>query len=499
MKNSIDRNISQEIVANKSHQLDNSSSLSIQSNSKLMPSLIDAILAVGLQDGMTISFHHHFRNGDLVLNLVIDAIAALGIKNLRLASSSLTTAHIPLLKHIKSGVITAIETSGCRGELAEAISNGILPEPIHIRSHGGRAKAIVSGELPIDVAFLAVPATDHLGNACGFLGNNPCGSLGYAKVDATYANRVVLLTDCLLPYPNLPYSISQAEVDYIVEIPQVGNQQGIMSGATRFTKNPRDLLIAKTTADVIAASEYFYDGFAFQTGSGGASLAATRFLQEKMILHGVKARFALGGITGPIVKLHEQGYIEKLLDVQSFDLEAVRSLRVNQNHFEIDASYYANPDYLGSAVNQLDIVVLSALEIDTDFNVNVITGSDGVIRGASGGHSDTAAGAKLTIIVAPLLRGRLSTILDRVNNVVTPGNSVDVFVTDQGIAVNPRRQELYHQLKQAKLPLFTIHELKNKAEKIAGKPLPIEFAEQVVGLIHYRDSSIIDVIRKVKN
>jgi citrate lyase alpha subunit len=33
---------------------------------------------------------------------------------------------------------------------------------------------------------------------------------------------------------------------------------------------------------------------------------------------------------------------------------------------------------------------------DTDFNVNVMTGSNGVLRGASGGHSDTAAGADLT-------------------------------------------------------------------------------------------------------
>lgn len=57
------------------------------------------------------------------------------------------------------------------------------------------------------------------------------------------------------------------------------------------------------------------------------------------------------------------------------------------------------------------VVVLSALEIDTKFNVNVITGSDGIIRGASGGHSDTAAHARLAIIVAPLVRGRIPTVV----------------------------------------------------------------------------------------
>ena len=40
------------------------------------------------------------------------------------------------------------------------------------------------------------------------------------------------------------------------------------------------------------------------------------------------------------------------------------------------------------------MVILSALEIDLDFNVNVITGSDGVMRGASGGHCDVAAGGQ---------------------------------------------------------------------------------------------------------
>ncbi|HBG16162.1 MAG TPA: citrate lyase subunit alpha, partial [Firmicutes bacterium] len=169
------------------------------------------------------------------------------------------------------------------------------------------------------------------------------------------------------------------------------------------------------------------------------ALATTRFLRDRMIARNIKASFALGGITGQIVELHEEGLIKRLLDVQSFDLRAVESLKNNRFHHQIDAEYYASSDNEGSAVNQLDIVVLSALEIDLDFNVNVITGSDGVIRGASGGHCDTAAGASMAIIVAPLIRGRMPTILERVHTVVTPGHTVDVLVTDQGIAVNPLR------------------------------------------------------------
>ncbi len=68
------------------------------------------------------------------------------------------------------------------------------------------------------------------------------------------------------------------------------------------------------------------------------------------------------------------------------------------------------------------MVMLSALEIDTDFNVNVMTGSNGVLRGASGGHSDTAAGADLTIITAPLVRGRIPCVVEKVLTRVTPGS-----------------------------------------------------------------------------
>jgi citrate lyase subunit alpha/citrate CoA-transferase len=466
--------------------------------SKLVGSLERAIKEVGLKDGMTISFHHHFRNGDYIVNMVMDTIAKLGIKDIRVAASSLTTIHEPLIEHIRKGVITRIETSGLRGRLAEEISKGLMDVPVIIRSHGGRARAIENGELNIDVAFLGVSSCDEYGNANGCHGKSICGSLGYAIVDANYAKKVVLITDNLVEYPNLPVSISQTKVDYVVQVDEVGDPNGIMSGATRLTKNPRELMIAKNTAKFIDACGYLKNGFSMQTGSGGSALAVAQFLRDIMIEKKITASFALGGITQQLVDLHEEGLVGSLFDTQSFDLRSAISIGKNPRHYEIDASYYANPDNKGSVVEKLDFVVLSALEIDLNFNVNVITGSDGIIMGASGGHSDTAAGAKLAIVVAPLIRGRIPTIIDRVNTVITPGETIDAIITDRGIAINPLRKDLLDCVVGSGLPIYTIEDLKEKAEKITGKPKPIEYGEKIVGVVEYRDGTVIDLIRQVK-
>ena len=460
--------------------------------------LRSAILDSGLKDGMTISFHHAFRGGDKVVNLVLDTIAQMGYKNLTLASSSLTGIHSPVVEHIKNGVVSKIYTSGIRGELGEAISHGLLKEPVHIHSHGGRVHLIKSGELNIDVAFIGVPCCDEFGNANGMNGKSRCGSLGYAKIDAQHARKVVMLTESIVGYPNHPASITQDLVDAVVEVEEVGDASKIGGGETRLTSNPRELLIAKRAADVIINSGYFKQDFSLQTGSGGASLAVTRFLENSMEKRGITAEFGLGGITSTMVSMHEKGLIRNLIDVQCFDSGAADSLARNPNHIEISANEYANPSSKGAVVDRLDVVILSALEIDVNFNVNVITGSDGVIRGASGGHCDAAAGANLAVIVAPLVRGRIPTVVEQVLNVVTPGQSIDVLVTDHGIAVNPRRPEVKERLLNAGLPVLDMEALVARAQSLTGKAEPIEYDDQVVGYVRYRDGSVIDVIRKVK-
>ncbi|TOK76933.1 citrate lyase subunit alpha [Vibrio parahaemolyticus] len=465
---------------------------------KLKSDLRSAILDSGLKDGMTISFHHAFRGGDKVVNLVLDTIAQMGYKDLTLASSSLTGIHSPVVEHIKNGVVSKIYTSGIRGELGEAISHGLLKEPVHIHSHGGRVHLIKSGELNIDMAFIGVPCCDEFGNANGMNGKSRCGSLGYAKIDAQHARKVVMLTESIVGYPNHPASITQDLVDAVVEVEEVGDASKIGGGETRLTSNPRELLIAKRAADVIINSGYFKQDFSLQTGSGGASLAVTRFLENSMEKRGITAEFGLGGITSTMVSMHEKGLIRNLIDVQCFDSGAADSLARNPNHIEISANEYANPSSKGAVVDRLDVVILSALEIDVNFNVNVITGSDGVIRGASGGHCDAAAGANLAVIVAPLVRGRIPTVVEQVLNVVTPGQSIDVLVTDHGIAVNPRRPEVKERLLNAGLPVLDMEALVARAQSLTSKAEPIEYDDQVVGYVRYRDGSVIDVIRKVK-
>lgn len=471
-------------------------------NSKIVKDLEKAIELTGLKDGMTISFHHHFRNGDYIVNMVLDKLAEMGFRDLVVAASSLSDCHEPLINHIKNGVIKRIETSGLRGKLATAISNGLMDLPVVFRSHGGRAYAIETGELVIDVAFLGAPSCDPFGNANGYARDVEhdviCGAMGYAKSDSMYAKQTVVITNHITHYPNTPFAISELGVDYIVVVDEIGDPKGIMKGATRFTQNPKDLLIAEICADVIDKAGLLNDSFSMQMGSGGASLAVARFLREKMMSLNIKCQFALGGITGQIVDMHEEGLVKKILDVQSFDLRAAESLKNNRFHTQISASYYASPGNPNAAVNQLDFVVLSALEIDTDFNVNVLTGNDGTIRGAIGGHPDAASGAAVSIVVLPLNRGRIPCVVDKVNTIVTPGNTVDILVTDQGVAVNPKREDLVMKLKQAGIALVSIKELKKRAWAYIGEPSSIGYTEKIVGVVAYRDNSILDVIHQVR-
>ncbi|GAB96037.1 citrate lyase subunit alpha/citrate CoA-transferase [Kineosphaera limosa] len=467
---------------------------------KVLASLREAIVVTGLTDGDTISFHHAFREGDRVILPVLAEIEALGIRDLTLAASSLNECHEGLIGFIERGVITRIYTSGMRGALARRISHGgLLRHPVQVHSHGGRAALMESGELRPAVAFLGVPACDEMGNANGISGTSRCGSLGYALVDAQFARNVVLLTEQIVPFPHTPAVIRQDRVDFVVPVQTVGNPNRINVGATRTTRNPRDLLIARLATDVLEHSGLFVDGFSVQTGSGGAATGVTNFLGERMRTAGVTARWALGGITSGLVALHEQGLVERLLDVQSFDGVAAASLEQNPRHTVISAAEYASPLAKAACVDELDMVVLSALEIDLDFNINVLTGADGMMMGASGGHCDTAAGAQLVVVVAPLIRTRIPTIVPRVTTLVTPGENIDVLVTEYGIAVNPRHPQLAARLAQAGVGTTTIEALYDRALQICGRPAPLVTSDEIVGVVRYRDGSVIDVVRAVSS
>lgn len=467
--------------------------------SKIVSSLVEALKRCGAKDGMTFSFHHHLRNGDYVANMVMEAaIEELGLKDLTIAATSLGEAHDPIADYIEEGKVIGIQTSGIRGRIGDVVSHGKLKTPAIIRSHGGRPRAIEAGEVHIDIAFVAAPTSDCVGNCRGIGGKSDCGSMGYAMTDAKYADHVVVVTDCLVDFPNFPASVEAIDVDAVVVVDSIGNPKKIASAAARISQNPRDLMMAENVAKVIASTPWFKEGFSFQTGVGGPSLAANLFLEKYMDERNIKMGWAIGGICGPMVELLKKGKVGKVIDVQDFDLDAVRSINQTLGHYEMSASQYANPANKGAFVNKLDFVVLAALEIDTDFNVNVLTGSDGVLRGAPGGHPDTAAGSKVCVIVTPLTRGRMATVCEKVVTVTTPGDCVDVLVTDYGIAVNPKRPDLIECLDKAGIPHVTIESLKEKAYSLVGRPDDLQWEDKVVAVLEARDGTILDVVRKIK-
>ena len=466
-------------------------------DTKLLPNLEAVFKAAQIRDGMTFSFHHHLRNGDAVLNMVLETASRLGLKDLRIATTSLHPVHAPLAEHIRSGVVTRVEADFIVGPVAQAISSGQLPHAAILRTHGGRPRAIETGEVKIDVTFIAAPTADPYGNLNGVEGPSACGPLGYSFTDAQYADIVIAVTDNLKPYPISPISIPETLVDYVVTVDCIGDPNGIASGTIRMTTDPVDLKIAEMAALVIQASGLLTDGFSFQTGAGGSSLASAAFVRKLMREAKVKGSFLLGGIGTYMVDMLEEGLFETALDIQSFDKKAIRSLARDKNHVEIGASHYANPFTCGCAVNHLKAGVLGATEIDLDFNVNVITGSSGLIMGGSGGHSDIAAGAELSIITTKLVRKQWPIIVDRVLTVTTPGETIDCVVTEHGIAVNPRKPELADRIVDAGLPLKSIEELRAMALAITGPSEPVRLEEKIVALVEYRDGTAIDIVRQM--
>ncbi|WP_346777980.1 citrate lyase subunit alpha [Paraburkholderia sp. Ac-20340] len=461
----------------------------------MLPDVESSLDACDLKSGDTISFHHHLRNGDGVLNQVLAAAARKGIRNLTVAASSLFPVHAPLVDHMRSGVVSRIYTSYMSGPVAEFVSSGEFPTPVVFQTHGGRARAIESGDLPIDVAFVAAPTADEYGNLNGVDGPAACGTLGYAVVDAQHAHRVVAVTDHLQPYPLCPIDIHQDHVDFVVAVDSIGDPTGILSGTTKPTCDPVGLRIAETASRLIEASGLLKDGFSFQTGAGGVSIAVAQYVKVLMERDRIQGGFAAGGVTGELVDMLERGLFRTLFDVQCFDLRAVESYRSNRRHQAMSASLYANPHCRGAMVNRLDVMVLGASEVDLDFNVNVTTGADGSILGGSGGHSDTAAGSKLAIVTTRLASRVGPKIVGRVGCLTTPGETVDAVVTEIGAAVNSQRSDLLQLFQRAGVKVMSINELCDAARALTDTAPPPRRDGRIVGVVEYRDGNVIDVIR----
>ncbi|MDY6147102.1 MAG: citrate lyase subunit alpha [Peptoniphilaceae bacterium] len=457
-------------------------------------SLEELLDRLSMHDGMTFGFHHHLRNGDFVLNRIMQEVHRRGWKDLTIAASSLFPCHEPLVAMMEDETITSIVTSYVSGPVAKAISQGKLKNPAQITTHGGRPRSILEGEFQLDIAFIAAPAVGEDGAISGSEGPSACGSMGYAVVDAQMADIVVAITDHPVKQVRKP-DIAAGYVNYILVVDSIGDPKGIVSGTTQVTKDPIGLKIARDTAQLIDSSGILKDGFSFQTGAGGISLAVADEVRKKMRRNAIQGSFGCGGITGYFVDMLEEGLFEDLYDVQCFDLKAIESSERNDHHHKISADQYANPDHPDHVAGKLDCVILGASEVDLAYNVNVTTGSDGLILGGSGGHADTATGAKLSIITTKLFNARISAIVDEVRTVTTPGEVIDAVVTEYGIAINPKRADLLEKAsRDPRLHLVTIEELYAIATRMTGIPKKRPQGDGIVAYSIFRDGTILDTL-----
>jgi len=463
---------------------------------KRVPSLEEALKHCGLKNGMCISTHHHLRDGDLLANQVFDIAHEMGVKDLVWFPSASFPCHEYLIKYLEDGTIHHIEGS-MNGPLGRFASEGRMKGMGVLRSHGGRYQAVQDGEMHIDIAVIGAGCADPFGNANGLSGPSASGLLGFALADSQYADFVIIATDNMVDFPCIPWQINGNYVDFTVEMEKIGDPEKIISGTTRITKSPDRLFLAELTAMFCKTAGIIKDGFSFQSGAGGTSLAVGEYFRKIMREKNIKARFARGGSNAYLVSMLEEGLVEYILDGQTFDLEGVRSLRENPAHVWTSPFTSYNHHGKGNFAGMVDVVILGATEIDMDFNANVVTHSDGYLLHGVGGWQNCLF-SKTVILPVPLFRDRTPVIRDRVTTLCGPGELIDVVVTERGIAINPLRKDLLKAVKGSDLPLRSIEELKNEAEKICGKPDQPEFLRNPVAVVKWVDGTLLDTVWQVK-
>jgi citrate lyase subunit alpha/citrate CoA-transferase len=430
------------------------------------------------------------------MNQVFDIAKEMGIKDLRWFPSASFPCHEHLIPYLEDGTINRIEGS-MNGPLGKFTSEGKMKGTAILRSHGGRYQAIQDGEVKIDIAVIVAGCADTFGNANGVYGDSASGSLGFALADSEYADKVIVVTDNFVPFPCIPWQIQGNYVDYTVKVDKVGEPEKIVSGTTQVTKSPDRLLLAEMTAKFCDVTGIIKNGFSFQAGAGGTSLSVGNYFADIMRKKGIKARFARGGSNKYLVQMLEEGLIEYILDGQTFDLEGVRSMRDNPHHTWTSPFTSYNYHSKGNFANLVDVVILGATEVDLNFNANVVTHSDGLLMHGIGGWQNCLF-SKNVILPIPLFRDRIPVIVDEVTTITGPGELIDVIVTERGIAINPIRTDLIEATKDSGLPVKSIQELKDEAEKICGKPKKPEFTDKIIAAIKWVDGTVIDVVRKLK-
>ena len=467
-----------------------------ENGNKVVPDLQAALKACGLRDGMVISSHHHLRDGDSVALMALQAAAKLGAKDLMWFPSASFPSQKGAIELMDAGVIDHIEGS-LNGPLGDYCTQGRMRGMGVLRSHGGRYQAIQDGEVHIDIAVIAAPTADSFGNADGSHGKSACGSLGFALADSTYADNVIVVTDNLVPFPCVPWQIQGNNVDCVVEVESIGDASKIVSGTTQITRSPDRLRIAEFVARFLRDAGIMKNGFSFQAGAGGIALAFVSYLKQMMKEDGVKARFVRGGSTKYLVELLNEGLTDYILDGQTFDLDGVHSMAENPRHVATSPFTSYNYHGKGNFASMVDAVVLGATEVDISFNGNVVTHSDGrLLHGIGGWQNCLTAGC--TILAVPSFRDRIPVIVDQVTTLTGPGELIDVIVTERGIAINPRRQDLMDAVKGSRLPIRPIQDIKAEVERICGgKPQRPKPGERPVAAVKWVDGTVLDTVWQV--
>ena len=465
---------------------------------KRVPDLKTALERCGLSDGMVISSHHHLRNGDRVALAALQAAGELGAKDLMWFPSASFPCHAPVVDLMDEGIVHHIEGS-MNGPLGAYCSAGKMRGLGVLRSHGGRWQAIQDGEVKVDIAVIAAPTADPFGNADASHGPSACGSLGFALADSLYADHVIVVTDNLVPFPCIPWQIQGNNVDYVVEVDSIGDPSKIASGTTQITRSPDRLLIAEYVARFMRDAGIMRDGFSFQAGAGGIALAFVQFLKQMMQQAGVKARFVRGGSTQYLVDLLQEGLTDYILDGQTFDLAGVASIASDPRHVSTSPFTSYNYHGKGNFASMVDASILGATEVDLDFNANVNTHSDGVLLHGIGGWQNCLF-AGCSILAIPSFRDRIPVVVDEVTTMTGPGELIDVVVTERGIAINPRREDLLERVRGSDLPIRPIAEIKDEVERImGGKPEPARLTDQPVAVVKWTDGTVLDTVWQVED
>jgi len=475
---------------------------------------LDAVMDL-IKDGDAISYPHYYRMGDKGLQIILKKLKEYKKKGIILYASAIFDNTDPwLAEAFADGTLAGLYGNVYRKIGARVMRGDFLPWQTVGLSHGNRVRKLQTGEVHVKIAFGPVPIADIYGNANGLMGKEDqlCGPLGLFAADSIFADYTCLLAGTISQQLILPAPISMENIDFVVPLDPPGLLSGIGSGTLDLKKiRSRNFnqIIAHGVTRVMQAARVMKDNFNFQIGSG-AGLIVLDYIRQMLKQQKTRANFAMGGCTTMHVEMLEEGSIKMLMHGQLFEASTrvIQSLLTHPLHHEITSGYYASVANKESAVNMLDLAVLSALEVDREFNINTVC-ANGKIVGGIGGSQDVAAGADLTILFLPLATGKdgngFPRVVDKVYVKTVPGEVIDVVVTEEYVALNPNSKSSYREAikdnaHREGVNLISMDELQDKAlakaNEIGPRPKPVELTDEVVHIIEWRDGTLLDTIKK---